>query len=373
MAQVGDIVRFLNAVGGGKIVKIKDNIAYVDDDGFETPVLLRECVVIKTAEQAKAIAPKPKLNALASDKDKPKSKFEEPAPTPTLKSSTTSAPAPELKVDEQVSGADIMNVVLGFEATDITHLGTSKYEAFLVNDSNYYLYFTFLSRSDDDTQWTTRYCGEIEPNIQLLLGELEPSDVNSFDRVAIQFIAFKKQHPFDLKNAVSVEHYVDTTKFFKLHCFKDNSYFERRALVFDIVRDDVPFSRNDGTVDSLKLEKEMNRKKSISNHHISLPSQKNKVKKEGVIEVDLHADELIDTTRGLSNSDILNLQIDKFRQTMDANLKNHGAKIVFIHGKGEGVLRQALLKELNYRYKEHKYQDASFRDYGFGATMVTIK
>ena len=40
MAQVGDIVRYIDAVGGGRITKIEGNLAYVDDDGFETPVLL---------------------------------------------------------------------------------------------------------------------------------------------------------------------------------------------------------------------------------------------------------------------------------------------------------------------------------------------
>ena len=45
---------------------------------------------------------------------------------------------------------------------------------------------------------------------------------------------------------------------------------------------------------------------------------------------------------------------------------------MFIHGKGEGVLRQALMKELNHRYKGHQAQDASFREYGYGATQVTI-
>ncbi len=48
-------------------------------------------------------------------------------------------------------------------------------------------------------------------------------------------------------------------------------------------------------------------------------------------------------------------------------------KIVFIHGKGDGVLRKAIEKELKTRYKQYYYQDASFREYGFGATMVTIK
>ena len=94
--------------------------------------------------------------------------------------------------------------------------------------------------------------------------------------------------------------------------------------------------------------------------------------KNAPVVVDLHADELLDTVSGMSPADILNYQIDKFREVMDANARNKGHKIVFIHGKGEGVLRQALMKELNHRYKGHQAQDASFREYGYGATQVTI-
>ena len=47
MAKVGDIVRFLSSTGGGRIVKIEGNIAHVEEqDGFETPVLLKELVVV---------------------------------------------------------------------------------------------------------------------------------------------------------------------------------------------------------------------------------------------------------------------------------------------------------------------------------------
>jgi len=95
--------------------------------------------------------------------------------------------------------------------------------------------------------------------------------------------------------------------------------------------------------------------------------------KPGIIEVDLHIGALLDTTAGLSNADILNCQIDAFRKVMDENLRNKGQKIVFIHGKGEGVLRQALMKELTHRYKGNDVQDASFREYGYGATQVTIR
>ena len=65
--------------------------------------------------------------------------------------------------------------------------------------------------------------------------------------------------------------------------------------------------------------------------------------------------------------------MDIFKKTMAENKKNKGQKIIFIHGKGEGVLRQALIHELNYRYKSCTYQDASFQEYGYGATQVTIR
>lgn len=86
----------------------------------------------------------------------------------------------------------------------------------------------------------------------------------------------------------------------------------------------------------------------------------------------MHAHELLDTMVGLEPRDILEYQIKVFRDTMNAHLKKHGCHIVFIHGKGEGVLRNALLKELRTHYKQCRVQDASFREYGYGATMVTI-
>ena len=100
------------------------------------------------------------------------------------------------------------------------------------------------------------------------------------------------------------------------------------------------------------------------------PQQK-KVK-DDIMEVDLHAHELLDTTAGMSNSEILNYQLDVFRKTLEECKNKKGQKIVFIHGKGDGVLRKAILQELKYKYKNYESQDASFREYGFGATMVII-
>ena len=57
---------------------------------------------------------------------------------------------------------------------------------------------------------------------------------------------------------------------------------------------------------------------------------------------------------------------------MKENSGRIGQKLVFIHGKGEGVLRKAVLELLRKEFPKSELQDASFREYGFGATLVTI-
>ena len=101
-------------------------------------------------------------------------------------------------------------------------------------------------------------------------------------------------------------------------------------------------------------------------------TQTKKPAKDEIIEVDLHAHALLDSTSGLSNTEIKDYQMKIFRDTMEQYRHDHGRRIVFIHGNGDGVLRKAILTELKYSYKTCRHQDASFQQYGFGATMVTI-
>lgn len=351
MAKIGDVVRYLNAVGGGRIVDIKGNLAYVEEDGFETPVLLKECVVVTSAQPVKMpddVAVKP-VAEMPSDTGR----REDDA---------------DMAVEETPEG-ERLNIVIGYEPSDLKHLSSSTFDTYLVNDSNYYLYFTYLTRGDEAKRWTTRYAGVVEPGIQLFLGEVDNGVLAEMDRVAFQYVAFKRDKEFDLKSPALVEQRLDTTKFFKLHCFRENVYFDKPVIALDIVKNDIPLRITEP--DYRRIEKALNTKKTVDRQ--MRRSIQKKHARPAVVEVDLHIAELIDDIRGLSNADMLNLQVDKFREVMDANLKNHGQKIVFIHGKGEGVLRQALMKELNHRYKGHDVQDASFREYGFGATQVTIK
>lgn len=208
----------------------------------------------------------------------------------------------------------------------------------------------------------------VEPNTKFYIEEFEKSVLNELERVAVQLIAFKDNKSFLFKPAVSVELRIDTVKFYKLHTFRESIFFEEPSLIYDIVKNDVPVKQVFVSADDIK-DALLQRK--VPEPQVAKQPQQKKVKND-IMEVDLHAHELLDTTAGMSNSEILNYQLDVFRKTLEECKNKKGQKIVFIHGKGDGVLRKAILQELKYKYKNYESQDASFREYGFGATMVII-
>ena len=67
--KVGDKVRFLNTTGGGVVrgFQGKDQVLVEDEDGFEVPALIRECVVVGEGPQVHS-SNKPKSNAAEMEK-----------------------------------------------------------------------------------------------------------------------------------------------------------------------------------------------------------------------------------------------------------------------------------------------------------------
>lgn len=346
--KIGDKVRFLSETGGGIVTgfKGKNTVLVEDEDGFDIPMLIHECVVIETDDYN------------IKRKDAPKKVEEAPKPT--------KADIPVHKAAE-IKGGDTLNVCLAFVPEDIKQISSTPFEAYLVNDSNYYLYYTYASA--EGKAWKVRAHGVVEPNMKFLLEEFDKSILNEIEHVAVQFIAFKDGRSFALKPAVSVEVRIDTVKFYKLHTFKETDFFEEPALVYDIVRNDVPTQQ-------VFVSAEQIQEAILGKRDEDRPRAQPLVKKpkgNAPIEIDLHIDELLDDTRGMNNSEMLNFQLDKFREVMEQYKNKREQRIVFIHGKGDGVLRKAIVEELKRKYSNCRYQDASFQEYGFGATMVTIK
>ncbi len=101
------------------------------------------------------------------------------------------------------------------------------------------------------------------------------------------------------------------------------------------------------------------------------PPPRGKERDAPKLEVDLHIHQLVPSTRNMSSYDILNIQMETARRQLEFALKKRIQKVVFIHGVGEGVLKEELYS-LFRRYGNVKYYDGDYQKYGLGATEVYI-
>lgn len=360
--NIGDKVRFLNDIGGGTVVGFqgKDVVLVQDEDGFEMPTLVKECVVVGGDEYS----PSP---ASASTRQ-------------VKKTNETAVPVhPIEEEDEPVvtfkprplerRGGDVVNICMAFAPSEPKDFQGTAFEAYVVNDSNYTLRYALFSH--EGTSCTLLYEGEAMANTKIFLGEIPRGDLPTWERITFQGLLFKPNKLFQPQSPLNVGLRIDLTKFYKLHAFTSSPFFTENALITDVVREGKPV-RN-VFVEAAEMETILvDRKRKEDRPHIQSARVSSKADPSEPLVIDLHAHELLETTAGMNPRDILEYQIKVFTDTMDAHKGHKGRKIVFIHGKGEGVLRAALVEQLKRRYKQCRWQDASFREYGFGATMVTI-
>lgn len=391
--KIGDKVRFISEVGGGVVSGFQGkNIVLVqDEDGFDIPMAINDVVVIGEEDYNKAHLPygkpEPKksdnrsVKAIMGDQSNIVDNQDNDDDEVDFSKVTFRAPVEERK------GGNALSAYLAFVPIDIKEITHTRFECYFVNDSNYYIQYSYLAA--DGNSWTLRAQGEVEPNTKEYIEEFGREELNAFGHVAIQLFAYKREKPFVLKPVVDVQFRIDPVKFYKLHTFQENDFFEQPALLHTIIENDKV--TRPLVVDAKQLKAEMYHVEPNDNTKVASHQNNGYVRRyddgrkggnpfitkrkgdEDVIVVDLHANALLDTTAGMSAGDILNYQLDVFRRTLKEHASKKGQRIVFVHGKGEGVLRRALINDLVYRFKHYTYQDASFQEYGYGATQVTIK
>lgn len=389
--KIGDKVRFLSESGGGVIAGFQGkNIVLVEDeDGFQIPTPINDVIQVidddySTGKVVGSTLPKPTSVKNALTSSAPDDEEEPIDDDPSTKEISFRAPAEERK------GGNLLSCYLAFVPMDMKDMTHTRFESYFVNDSNYYVRFTYLSA--EGNSWKLKSSMEVEPNTKEFIEEFGKEDLNDLGHVAIQLLLYKRDKSFMLKPTIDVQFRIDAVKFYKLHTFQENDFFEVPALLYTIVENDKV--TRPLVVDSKQLKEQMYQKEPKDHIEVTKADEKksntyvrryNARKQTGnpfqlkhrgdddIVVVDLHAHELLDTTTGMSAIDILNFQLQKFRDTLQQYKDKKGQRIVFIHGKGEGVLRRALINDLNYRYKKYQYQDASFQEYGYGATQVTIR
>jgi hypothetical protein len=228
--KIGDKVRFLSEIGGGRVAGFQGkNIVLVEDeDGFQMPMLISEVVVVgeedydtKHVVEVKAQSTKAALQVDLEEKEL------EPADKPiTFKARP-----------EERAGGDKLSAYLAFVPMDVKELSQTRFESYIVNDSNYYLRYVYMTA--EGSAWMVRADGEIEPNTKEYIEEFGREDLNTLEHCCIQIIAYKRDKHYMLKPTVNAQVRIDPVKFYKLHAFRENMFFEQPALIYTIIENDV--------------------------------------------------------------------------------------------------------------------------------------
>ncbi len=222
--KIGDKVRFLNEVGGGIITGfIGNNLVNVEnEDGFDIPVPLREIVVVDTND----------YNLAKPSKEEKLKTVEEHEIEPAEKPLTFKPMAMER------AGAESVNLYLCAVPVSPLQITESDMDLYMVNDCNYYIDFTLMR--GENNAWTVIYRGTLEPNMKMFLVTIDHPDLNTLENLCVQLVCYKQGKSFLLKPAMTVKLRPDLSKFFKLHTFRANDFFDEKVQTWDIVRDDKP-------------------------------------------------------------------------------------------------------------------------------------
>ncbi len=349
MIKVGDKVRFLNSVGGGKVTGFENpKVALVEDDeGFEVPCLVSELVLIEPVSQPAAAAAGARPAPVVQETKKPAKEVQ------PLFASSAGKPA-------SVNPAWFLAFVPEVPTSPLS----GEIKTWLVNDSRQTLLFHFSLLENNG--YRSVKSGRLAPYARIPLHGFGHADLSTLPDFAIQLLPYESNSPA-LHPALSKTIRINPVKFYKENSYVPNAYFEKRALLIEIKEKEL-------TPELEKLQQHDFHAPSVEASKEAKPTAKPRRSETTELkEVDLHIHELVEISEGLSNKEILDLQMERFRFEMETAIHNGTRRVVFIHGVGQGTLKNELRRELSSRYKKYDFQDASFKEYGYGATMVILR
>ena len=345
MIKAGDKIRFLNAVGGGIVKSVinKTMVNVEDYDGFEVPTLISELVVVD--------------DSVSMDPERRSARIKTPEKKeelPVVKEQPKVEP-------KYVAGKDTPVCFLAFVPQNEANPVEGELKVYLVNDSNNFILYNYSHLKDK--LYRSVESGKMNPNSKRYLESFSRFDLNELPYFQFQLVFFREESQ-KLESPVVKSLHLNPVKFYRQGSYEKTKYFAQGAIIISLLDPDME------TEVAKLTESEMTK------IVIEKDEPKAEVKRTvspDLVEIDLHIHELLEDTRGLANHEMLEIQMGRFRNELETAIANGTRRIVFIHGIGNGTLKQELRKELTTKYKKYYFQDASFKEYGYGATMVILK
>lgn len=348
--KVGDKVKFLNDTGGGVVSGIIDNklVNVRIEEGFDVPVLISELVA-------------------DIDENQLMEKHEE---YPVVKDKPVELDAVPVEVNEsEISPRNLpegafKNIYFGFVPKEESVNYNSDINAYLINDSEFYVFYIIGYQEKDSFYYIKS--GMLEANTKEHIRTFSQSEISKIRKFHFQVMFVSRGRYFP---QVPVNEYISISSMglYKESSYKENDFFDRKAVIFEIFSDE--FKKEAEKITNSEISRSIADKDKNENIETG---KKVKQGKSDIEEVDLHIHEITDNYSNLSEGEILEIQLKRFYSVLEEAINDRNRKIVFIHGIGNGKLKYEIRKALDTKYPGLEYQDASFKDYGFGATLVTI-
>ncbi len=347
----GDKVKFLNEKGGGVVVRMIDTrmVLVAIEDGFEIPVLINEIVL---AEGQASVA---KIDAQVQAVKRELTEQADAADAARRGSLRRFARNPEQE-----------GIYLAFVPHDQQWILTGLLDVVLVNHTPAELLYS-VSLQDEGVFVNADY-GEIASFSKVVIETIAREDINYWCLGMVQAIliqdrskdAFLPLHaPFDIK----------PNRFFKEGSYTLFSVLGDKALTINLQSLSSLMAGKDLLQDT-KFDKAVDEPVRRHKKEAAMIDKHRTAANEAV--VDLHIAELVDNIAGMSSKDMFAIQTDYFRKALDSALQNDYNKVTFIHGVGNGVLKQAIIKVLE-EFEGTESRMASMSKFGVGAIDVIIR
>ena len=351
----GDRVKFLNDVGGGVVTRVDRKTIYVEnEDGFEVPAnesqLLRVEVPHADVTPFTSVSSRPAVSAESYHPIEPL--IETPPDYIDISGDTD-----EANMDTSV------NILLAWIPQRKKN-GRTNYDLYLVNDCSYHIMYVAAMISEG--AYRGIQSGMLENDTTIHLAQFSGEKLKTINTIRLDILFFKKgaylpQYPMHYELNIDEFYLTDAIN------YVENVYFDEKALIFNVSEEYLMAEIESVARDAqLQFEKQ---KKQIDH---PLPKPLKKVPVNDMEEVDLHIEQLVDNPKTLAPAEMLDIQMKHFTNALESAIRNRKKRIVFIHGVGNGRLRLEIQRTLNQKYPKLRWQDASFKEYGFGATMVII-
>ena len=344
--KVGDKVKFIDEIGGGIVTKIIDTklVNIKTDDGFEMPVVSSGLMPDHRAN--------PKEDTISYN-----------APLPVQIVDDTE---PEFisEINPWGNVQEESGVYLAFEPHEKQWLLTGDLDVILVNNTPFELLFSLFLERGNLMQGVD--FSSVPANSKIVIETINREEVERWTKGYLQLL-FHSDSPDKVYMPVHSVIDIQVSRFFKEGSYRVNTLLDGRAIIVMVITQNTLTIASDN--------------ESVRKTDSSIEKVKTKVDDKPLIDkyrtgnleavVDLHIGELVDNILGLSSLDMLKIQIDTFKKVLENAIVNNYRKVTFIHGVGNGVLKDAIIKELN-EYENLENRMASITKFGVGAIDVVI-